>query len=49
MDKEGCLIGIKKISKLNKDELYKEFSTVVRERRRDDDGLFVSMYGPDIK
>ena len=49
MDREWCLIGIKKASKLNKDEIYKDFSTVVRERRRDEDGLFVQMYGPEIK
>lgn len=49
MDKEFCLIGVKKASKLTKEEIYKEFSNIVRDRRRDDDGIFVSMYGPDIK
>ena len=49
MDKDYCLLGVKKATKLTKDDIIKEFGTVVRERKRDEEGIFSRMYGPEIK
>lgn len=49
MDKDFCLTGIKKTIKLAKDEIYKDFSTVVRERKKDNLGIFYEKYGAEFK
>lgn len=49
MDKDYCLTGIKKAVKLAKDEIYKDFSTVVRERKKDNLGIFYEKYGAEFK
>lgn len=49
MDKDHCLQGVKKVQKLQKDEIYKDFSTVVRERKKDVLGIFYDKYGECFK
>jgi hypothetical protein len=49
MDKDFCLVGVKKPVKLQKDEIHKDFSTVVRERKKDTLGVFYMLYGPEFK
>lgn len=49
MDKDFCLVGVKKALKLQKDEIYKDFSTVVRERKKDQLGIFYEKYGQEFR
>ena len=44
-DKEYCLMAVKQMSKLNLQSIYKEFSNVVRERKKDFAGPFHKIYG----
>ena len=43
-DKEYCLVTVKQINKLNLQNIYKEFSNVVRERKKDLTGPFYKLY-----
>jgi hypothetical protein len=47
MDREYCLTGVRKATRLTKDDIYKDFSNVVRERKKDGLGLFYMKYGPE--
>lgn len=47
-DKEFCLVGIKNSTKLNNQNIFKDFTTIVRERKKDTLGVFYHKYGPDI-
>ena len=44
-DKEFCLLPVRQMSKLNLQSIYKEFSNVVRERKKDFSGPFMKLYG----
>lgn len=44
-DKEFCLMAVRQMSKLNLQSIYKEFSNVVRERKKDFAGPFHKIYG----
>eukprot|EP00347_Sterkiella_histriomuscorum_P018862 403343887 len=44
-DKEFCLMPIRQLSKFNLQSIYKDFSNVVRERKKDFAGPFHKMYG----
>lgn len=44
-DREWCLMAIKNPSKLNLQQVYKDFSNVVRERKKDFAGPFFKKYG----
>lgn len=44
-DKEFCLMAVRQMSKLNLQSIYKEFSNVVRERKKDFVGPFQKIYG----
>jgi len=43
-DKEYCLMPIRQLSKLNLQSIYKDFSNVVRERKKDFAGPFHKLY-----
>jgi hypothetical protein len=45
MDKEYCLIGVKNAVKLGLTNIYKEFTNSVRERKKDNHGIFFMRYG----
>ena len=45
MDREFCLQAIKQMSKLNLQSIYKDFSNIVRERKKDFAGPFHKLYG----
>jgi len=47
-DKDFCLKGDKQISKLNLQNIYKDFQNLVRERRKDNVGLFRLKYGTSV-
>ena len=47
-DKEFCLQGVRNIAKLNNQNVYKDFSNIVRERKKDGLGIFYMRYGPDF-
>lgn len=44
-DREYCLMAVRQMSKLNLQAIYKEFSNVVRERKKDFAGPFHKLYG----
>jgi len=44
-DKEYCLMPVRKMTKLNLQQVYKEFSNIVRERKRENIGPFHKMFG----
>jgi hypothetical protein len=44
-DREYCLLPIRQLSKLNLQAIYKDFSNVVRERKKDFSGPFHKIYG----
>jgi hypothetical protein len=44
-DKEYCLMAVRQMSKLNLQSIYKDFSNVVRDRKKDFAGPFLKMYG----
>jgi hypothetical protein len=39
-DRDHCLIGVRHPSKLNLQSIYKDFSNIVRERKKDLAGMF---------
>ena len=48
MDKDYCLQGFKNATKLNIQNIYKDFSNAVRERKKDTHGIFYMRYGPNF-
>jgi len=40
MDKDFCITGVKSVGKLNLQNLYKDLQNIVRERRKDNLGIF---------
>ena len=47
-DREFCLTSVKNSTKLNNQNVYKDFSNIVRERKRDQQGLFYAKYGAEF-
>ena len=45
MDKEYCLVGTKNQVKLSLQNIYKDFTNQVRERKKDNHGIFFMRYG----
>lgn len=43
-DKEFCLMAVRQPAKLNIQSIYKDFSNLVRERKKDIAGYFHQMY-----
>ena len=43
-DKEFCLVAVRQLTKLNLQSVYKDFSNVVRERKKDFAGPFFKLY-----
>jgi hypothetical protein len=44
-DREYCLMAVRQMTKLNLQAIYKDFSNVVRDRKKDFAGPFHKIYG----
>lgn len=47
--RDYCIYGLRSDTKLNLQNIYKDFQNVTRERKKDVFGIFVSKYGADIQ
>lgn len=43
-DNEHCLMAVRQITKLNLQSIYKDFSNIVRERKKDFVGIYQKMF-----